>query len=232
MIKVMIVEDDPMVLDINTKFLKRVEGFQLIKAASNFTDAKNFIKEHKLDLILLDIYLPKENGIDFLKWLRVEEIEVEVILITADKTINRVQEAFRYGAQDYLIKPFTLERFKESLLKFKDRYYHFEKENVIEQSELDKYILSRKDLVFDENNSNTDLEKGLNRYTYNSIWKKVQQLGNNYTTPEELGEMLGIARVTCRKYLEHMNKEGKIDMLLEYGKVRRPQHKYKINNIL
>jgi len=232
MIQVMIIEDDPMVLDINTKFLKRVDGFQLIKAASNLTDAKSFIKEHKIDLILLDIYLPKENGIDFLKWLRIKEIGVEVILITADKTINRVQEAFRYGARDYLIKPFTLERFKESLLKFKDRYYHFEKENVIEQSELDKYILSNSDLEFVENNSNPDLAKGLNKYTYDMIWQQVQQIGDNYTTPEELGEILGIARVTCRKYLEYMNKEGKIDMLIEYGKVGRPQHKYKINHII
>ncbi|MCB2307942.1 response regulator [Clostridium estertheticum] len=229
MIKVMIIEDDPMVRDINTKFLNRVEGFQLIKAASNLTDAQGFIKKHKLDLVLLDIYLPNENGIDFLKWLRTEEIEVEVILITADKTTERVQESFRYGARDYLIKPFTLERFKESLLKFKDRYYHLKKENIIEQSELDRYIISNRALAVEENN-NSDLTKGLNRYTYDTIWQQVQQIGDNYTSPEELGEILGIARVTCRKYLEYMNKEGKIDMLIEYGKIGRPQHKYKVNH--
>ncbi|MBU3159699.1 response regulator [Clostridium frigoris] len=232
MIKVMIIEDDPMVRDINTKFLNRVEGFQLIKAVSNLTDAQSFIKKHKLDLVLLDIYLPKENGIDFLKWLRTEDIEVEVILITADKTTDRIQEAFRYGARDYLIKPFTLERFKESLSKFKNRYYHFKKENVIEQAELDKYILTSTEIDIEENNSNSDLAKGLNRYTYDTIWKQVQQIGDNYTSPEELGEILGIARVTCRKYLEYMNKEGKIDMLIEYGKIGRPQHKYKINHII
>ncbi|MBX4258751.1 response regulator [Clostridium estertheticum] len=229
MIKVMIIEDDPMVRDINTKFLNRVEGFQLIKAASNLTDAQGFIKNHKLDLVLLDIYLPKENGIDFLKWLRAEEIEVEVILITADKTTERIQESFRYGARDYLIKPFTLERFKESLLKFKDRYYHLQKENIIEQSELDKYIISNRALAVEDNN-NSDLTKGLNRYTYDTVWQQVQKIGDNYTSPEELGEILGIARVTCRKYLEYMNKEGKIDMLIEYGKIGRPQHKYKINH--
>ncbi|MBZ9608761.1 response regulator [Clostridium estertheticum] len=231
MIKVMIIEDDPMVRDINTKFLQKVEGFQLTKAVSNLTQAQRFMEKQKPDLILLDIYLPKENGIDFLKLLRAKEIEVDVILITADKTINRVQEAFRYGARDYLIKPFTLERFKESLLKFKDRYYHFKKANEIEQSELDKYILSSKDLVEEENNRNLDLTKGLNKYTYKTIWQQVQQIGEIYTTPEELGEILGIARVTCRKYLDYMNKEGKVHMLIEYGKVGRPQHKYRINPI-
>mgnify|MGYP001561181324 CR=1 FL=1 len=231
MIKVMIIEDDPMVRDINTKFLQKVEGFQLTNAVSNLTQAQSFMEKQKPDLILLDIYLPKENGIDFLKLLRAEEIEVDVILITADKTINRVQEAFRYGARDYLIKPFTLERFKESLLKFKDRYYHFKKANEIEQSELDKYISSSKDLVEEENNRNLDLTKGLNKYTYKTIWQQVQEIGEIYTTPEELGEILGIARVTCRKYLEYMNKEGKVHMLIEYGKIGRPQHKYRINPI-
>jgi len=231
MIQVMIIEDDPMVRDINTKFLQKVEGFQLTKAASNLTEAQNFMKKQKPDLILLDIYLPKENGIDFLKWLRKEEIQVDVILITADKTINRVQEAFRYGARDYLIKPFTLERFEESLLRFKDRYYNFKKGSEIEQNELDKYISSGKDFSEEENNSNIDLTKGLNRYTYDKIWQQVQQIGDKYITPEELGEILGIARVTCRKYLEYMNKEEKVKMLIEYGKIGRPQHKYKINHI-
>lgn len=231
MIRVMIIEDDPMVRDINTKFLQRVDGFQLIKATSNLTEAQSFMEKQKPDLILLDIYLPKENGIDFLKWLRAEEIKVDVILITADKTINRIQEAFRYGARDYLIKPFTLDRFEESLLKFKDRFYNFKKGNEIEQKELDKYISSGKDLTEEENNNNLDLTKGLNRYTYDTVWQQVQQIGENYTTPEELGEILGIARVTCRKYLEYMNKEGKVQMLIEYGKIGRPQHKYKITNI-
>ena len=230
MIQVMIIEDDPMVRDINTKFLQKVEGFQAIKAVSNLTEAKTFMKKQKLDLILLDIYLPKENGIDFLKWLRIEEIKVEVILITADKTVDRIQEAFRFGARDYLIKPFTFERFKEALLKFKDRYYNFEKGTEIEQGELDKYILNNQE-VHPEENDNTDLAKGLNIYTYKTIWEEIEQIGNRYITAEELAENLGIARVTCRKYLEDMNKEGKVEKLIEYGKIGRPQHKYKIKLI-
>jgi len=230
MIQVMIIEDDPMVRDINTKFLQKVEGFQAIKAVSNLTEAKTFMKKQKLDLILLDIYLPKENGIDFLKWLRIEEIKVEVILITADKTVDRIQEAFRFGARDYLIKPFTFERFKEALLKFKDRYYNFEKGTEIEQGELDKYILNNQN-GYNEENGNTDLTKGLNIYTYKTIWEEIEQIGNRYITAEELAENLGIARVTCRKYLEDMNKEGKVEKLIEYGKIGRPQHKYKIKLI-
>lgn len=123
----MIVEDDPMVREINSKFLKRVEGFVLYKAVSNLYDAKKFIAMKKPDLILLDVYLPKENGIDLLKWIRKQDIDIDIILITADKSIERIQEAFRSGVVDYLIKPFNFERFKESLIQFKGRYYEFKK---------------------------------------------------------------------------------------------------------
>lgn len=143
-----------------------------------------------------------------MKWLRKQEVKVDVILITADKTIHRVQEAFRYGAIDYLIKPFTLERFKEALLKFKDRYHNFKEGNEIEQNELDKYISSNKDLVEEEHINNQDLTKGLNKYTYRTIWEKIEKLGEEYVSAEELAEILGIARVTVRKYLDYMDKQG------------------------
>ncbi|MBL4933158.1 response regulator [Clostridium paridis] len=221
MIQVMIVEDDPMVREINSKFLKRVEGFILYKAVSNLEDAKKFISVKKPDLILLDVYLPKENGIDFLKWIRAQELEIDIILITADKTIERVQEAFRYGVVDYLIKPFSFERFKESLTQFKGRYYEFKKNDEIEQEELDKLIASS-----NTSHNEDDYAKGLNKYTYRSIWEEIEKSSYEDFTAEGLAEKLGIARVTVRRYLDYMEKENKVEKLVEYGKVGRPQHKY------
>lgn len=217
----MIVEDDPMVREINSKFLKRVEGFNLYKAASNLDDAKRYILSKKPDLILLDVYLPKENGIDFLKWIREQEIDIDIILITADKSIERVQEAFRYGVVDYLIKPFSFERFKEALIQFKDRYYQFKKNDVIEQKDLDKLISSS-----NVSQNVDDLAKGLNKYTYRAIWYEIEKSNYEDFTAEGLAEKLGIARVTIRRYLEYMEKENKVNKLVEYGKVGRPQHKY------
>lgn len=221
MIQVMIVEDDPMVREINSKFLKRVEGFNLYKAVSNLDDAKKFILIKKPDLILLDVYLPKENGIDFLKWIRAQEIDIDIILITADKSIERIQEAFRYGVVDYLIKPFSFERFKESLNQFKGRYYQFKTNDVIEQKDLDKLISSS-----NASQNDDDFAKGLNKYTYKTIWEEIEKNNDDDFTAEDLAEKLGIARVTVRRYLEYMEKENKVDKLVEYGKVGRPQHKY------
>lgn len=222
MIQVMIVEDDPMVRDINSKFLKRIEGFQLFIAVSNLEEAKKYITLKKPDLILLDVYLPKENGIDLLKWIRTKELDIDIILITADKTMERIQEAFRYGAVDYLIKPFSFERLKEALMQFKNRYDQFHKSEVIEQKELDK-LKSGSQISSGED----EFTKGLNRFTYKTIWDEIDKENYEYFTAEELAEKLGIARVTVRRYLEYLEKENKVEKLVEYGKVGRPQHKYR-----
>jgi len=226
MIQVMILEDDPMVREINSRFLEKLPNFQLASAVSSIKEAQEFLYHNKVDLILLDIYLPKESGIDLLKWLRKNEMEIDVILITADKTSSMVQEAFRYGAVDYLIKPFTFDRFKESMINYKERYYSIKDFDTIEQNELDKYIF--KNTSGEKENFDNYIEKGINKYTYNIIWTVVEKSVDEYATAEEISEKSGVARVTVRKYLEFMLKEGKVEKIIEYGKIGRPQYKYKL----
>lgn len=231
MIKTMIVEDDPMVRDINSKFLNKVKGFTLKKAAANLTEAKEFILQNEIDLILLDVYLPNENGIDFLKWLRSNEIASDVILITADKSVERVREAFRYGGVDYLIKPFTFERFNESLSAFREKLNSYKSNETLEQIELDKLILNNKSSEIMEDELENNLEKGLNKYTYNSIINELNSTEAEYVTTEEVSEKLRIAKVTVRKYLDYMSKQEKLEKIIEYGRVGRPLYKYKIKNL-
>jgi two-component system CitB family response regulator/CitB family two-component system response regulator MalR len=227
----MIVEDDPMVRDINSKFLNKVKGFTLKKAAANLTEAKEFILQNEIDLILLDVYLPNENGIDFLKWLRSNEIASDVILITADKSVERVREAFRYGGVDYLIKPFTFERFNESLSAFREKLNSYKSNETLEQIELDKLILNSKSSEIIEDELENNLEKGLNKYTYNSIINELNSTEAEYVTTEEVSEKLRIAKVTVRKYLDYMSKQEKLEKIIEYGRVGRPLYKYKIKNL-
>ncbi|MDZ7542753.1 response regulator, partial [Clostridium perfringens] len=162
----------------------------------------------------------KENGIDLLKWIRAQEIDIDIILITADKSIERIQEAFRYGVVDYLIKPFDFDRFKEALYQFKGRYDKFKNNDEIEQKELDKLIANS---IVSKNEE--DFAKGLNRFTYRSIWDEIEKSNYEDLTAEYLAEKLGIARVTVRRYLEYMEKENNVEKLVEYGKVGRPQYK-------
>ncbi len=119
-INVLIIEDDPMVSYINRKFTEKVPGFKVIKEINfqekrriEFDDLKN------ADLLLLDIYLPGEDGINLLKKIRASNINIDVIIISAAKDVSHISDALNLGVVDYLIKPFTFERFKMSLIGYK-----------------------------------------------------------------------------------------------------------------
>ena len=166
MIKVMIIEDDPMVRSINIQFLNKVEGIKLVKECGRIEEAKKAIIELKnqIDLVLIDIFLPDGNGIDFLKWTRNENITVDAILITADRSKEAVRDAFKYGAMDYLIKPFRFDRLKEALEKYRTIKKELYAMDELDQEHIDSFMLSKTTKC-----SESSMPKGINIKTLSLI---------------------------------------------------------------
>ncbi|MGH4051320.1 MAG: response regulator [Clostridium sp.] len=227
MIKVLIVEDDPMVREINEKFLKKVEGFILYDSVNSIQKAKEAILDGNLDLVLLDVFFPQGKGTDLLKWIRQENLKCDVILITADRNTETVEEAFRYGAVDYLVKPFMFNRFKEALLQFKTRKNSFKNINNVEQSIIDKYTIKDNQHTIEYNENVGDI-KGFNQYTYEKVIGGITQMNDNSFTSDQIAENIGVSRITARRYLDYLEKENKLLVEMEYGKVGRPKNKYRI----
>lgn len=223
-INVFIVEDDPMVKEINKRFLEKIDGFKVIDDASSIKEAKIKIKKCRANLVLLDVFLPDGKGIELLKWIRLEEINLDTILITADKCKASVDEAFKYGAIDYLIKPFKFERFREALINYKNRFFELKNVEDINQEHIDQYILN----INVEEQEEKELCKGLNIKTYNKIIDFMKLKGNEKLTAEEIANGSGLARVTARRYLEKMVEESKVEIYQEYGKIGRPTNYYKV----
>lgn len=227
MIKVLIVEDDPMVREINEKFLKKIEGFTLYDSVNSIEKAKEVILSGKPDLILLDVFFPQGMGIDLLKWIRLNNLNCDVILITADRNAETVEEAFRYGAVDYLVKPFIFNRFKEALLQFKSRKASFKNIDSMEQGIIDKYTIKDNKHVIEYDEDIGDI-KGFNQYTYEKILDGIAEMKNSSFTSEQIAKNIGVSRITARRYLDYLEKEQKLVVEMEYGKVGRPKNKYKI----
>lgn len=225
MVKVILVEDDPMVREINKKFLEKLSFFEVVSEASSIEEAKESVSNIEADLILLDVFLPDGKGIDLLKWIRNNEIYIDAIFITADKGRISVEEAFQYGAVDYLIKPFKFDRFKEALLKYKDRFDAFKDLTQVNQESIDEFILEKMANVKEENNK-IEYIKGINVNTYNKIIEFMVE-GKSYTA-EEIASGSGLARVTARRYLEKMAELNKVDIVQEYGRIGRPTNFYRI----
>lgn len=110
---VLIIEDDPMVEFIHRSYLEKMGLFQALYSAATVEDAENLLAEKTIALILLDIHLKDGNGLDILRKLRMNQTNHEVILITAANEAPSVKEGLHLGVIDYLIKPFTFERFKK-----------------------------------------------------------------------------------------------------------------------
>ncbi|MCO6524644.1 MAG: response regulator, partial [Candidatus Schmidhempelia sp.] len=103
-IKVLIVEDEPILAELHADFIQRDPYMKALAIASTLADAKLLVDKLKPDLILLDNYLPDGEGIDLFEHIVSHQLNSYVIFITAASDIETCSRAIRYGAFDYLIK--------------------------------------------------------------------------------------------------------------------------------
>ncbi len=230
MIQVMIVEDDPMVAQLNKRYVEQVEGFTPSYLSHTAKEALTILASNKIDLILLDVYMPGINGIEFLKLVREQNQDVDVILITASSEINQIQQALRLGAIDYLIKPFEFDRFQEALLKYQRNFYKLNDKEQMNQKELD-LMLKANHLVPGEvhqPSENRNLPKGLTKNTLVTINKTILSLQSDQFSTDDIATTTSISRVSVRKYLKFLSSIGYLEETLTYG-VGRPIYQYAIN---
>jgi response regulator of citrate/malate metabolism len=224
MIKVLIIEDDPMVRQINEKFLEKIEGFCTIDSVSSISDAKELLMTNEPELVLLDLFFPNEKGLDLLKWMRLKDLKTDTILITADNSVNTIEECLRYGAIDYLIKPFTYDRFKEALERYRSRKKKLNSQGNIEQEDLDRYVFN--EVEGEKEGIMEDVH--FSKQTYDKVLEYLNSQKDKSFTAQEVANYLGVSRITARRYLDLLEKESVVTMNLEYGKVGRPKNKYRI----
>ncbi|HBH62465.1 MAG TPA: sigma-54-dependent Fis family transcriptional regulator [Nitrospiraceae bacterium] len=108
--KVFILDDDDLILSMLSKVLT-MDGYE-VSPESTTDDIINKIRSFQPDVVLLDIRLPKRNGIDILRDIKSEGLSAEVIMLTADDTAETAVRAMKLGAVDYLTKPFNIEEVK------------------------------------------------------------------------------------------------------------------------
>ncbi|EKN70847.1 response regulator [Neobacillus bataviensis LMG 21833] len=225
-IEVLIVEDDLRVAEIQKRFLEQIEGFQTVGIAASYVEAKTLIEIMQPDLLLLDVFFPDMNGLDLLKETKQQTKQLNVIMITATKEIHKVQEAIQIGVFDYIIKPVVFERFKQSLLRFRDfhrKLVQLEEESLhVTQKQVDKLLRKEIDMG---SNEKSYLPKGIDPLTLDKVLEVLGK-GVRGLTAEVVANEIGISRTTARRYLEHLVAEDKIAADLAYGTVGRPERVY------
>ncbi|WP_319433424.1 response regulator [Mycobacterium sp. RTGN5] len=216
--EVLVVDDDFMVADIHRRFVDRVDGFHTADVAHTGGAALDAAHTLRPDLILLDVYLPDMTGLQVLQTLRAEGDPVGVIMITAARELDTVGGALDGGAADYLIKPFEFEQLRTKLASFAARADALGADHGIDQSFVD--TLFRRSSAPGEP---PPLPKGLGAETGQLVLAAVRGAGE--VSAAECADLVGISRVSARRYLEHFLSTGALGLRLQYG-AGRPERRY------
>lgn len=105
--RIYLVDDDELILTMLSRVLER-ERYE-VRAAAGGSDLLENIRSWHPDVVLLDINLPGQSGMDVLKELKNDGLALEVIMLTADDTAETAVKAMKIGAWDYLTKPFNMD---------------------------------------------------------------------------------------------------------------------------
>jgi len=220
MISVLIVEDDPMVADINKDYVESVSGYSVKALIGNGEKAIAYLSENSIDLAIVDIYMPEMDGITFIKKLRQLQIDSDVIFVTASDDTNDISTSLKYGAFDYLIKPFKFDRLIATLENYKKRFTIMERQDSIRQEELDKMTKRSPDRL--------TLPKGLQKKTLEMISGIIKAIPRSDLFDAEIvSERSGRSTVTVRRYLEYMESRGILRSEVFYGTGGRPKSYYR-----
>ncbi|UXI02384.1 response regulator [Photobacterium sp. TY1-4] len=217
---VLIVEDESNIAEFHTHYLQQTRRFRPIGVAKNVAEARNMVRLLKPKLILLDNFLPDGKGIDFLKEITTAKSPPDVIFITAASEMETVREAVRCGVFDYLLKPISYDRLKDSL----DRYLKYTSSLRASDSVNQRHV----DELFNfqsKNKQHEHLPKGIDELTLNKI-KEVFAIANVQHTADSLGKSIGISKTTARRYLEFSTASGFLEAVIQHGKVGRPERIY------
>lgn len=125
LVKCIIIEDEYPAVEILKGFLAKVPQMEILASFDNAVDAIYYLSNNKVDVIFLDIQLPELNGIDFIKTL----VNPPLIVITSAYNEHAI-EAFELIVFDYLLKPFSFQRFMKTIARINNHFEPKTEENT------------------------------------------------------------------------------------------------------
>jgi response regulator of citrate/malate metabolism len=221
MIRTVVVDDDYRVASIHAAYVGKVEGFEVIAQAHTAAAAVEAVDELKPELLLLDLYLPDEHGLDLVARLRRDDHPpVDVIVITAAKDADSVRAAMQHGALHYLLKPFSFPALRDKLLSYASMRSRLDRLRVTDQRGVDR--------VFGALRATNQLAgtKGKSDYTLETVERLLAEAGEDLSATE-VAERTGMSRATAQRYLTHLHDLGRVAVRLRYGASGRPEHGYR-----
>ena len=221
MYRVLIVEDDPMVAMINEQYVKRHRQFEVAGMCRDGRSALEYLKHNPVDLVILDVFMPHMDGFATLREIRNLKIGVDVIMVTAANDRDSLEEALHAGIIDYLVKPFTFERFRMALEKFITQTSALQELDTLNQKSIDHIIENSR------GKSETVHPKGIQEKTLHRILDYLKHNRAIWLTGEDIAGQVGLTGVTVRRYMNYLEESGMVEGEMNYETGGRPCMRYR-----
>ncbi|MEV0245346.1 response regulator [Nocardia sp. NPDC050712] len=226
MIRVLIVEDEPLIAEAHHAYVARIEGFTPVGIAHTGRDAMRAAAEAAaagtpIDLVLMDIGLPDTSGLDVAAALSGLAPRPDVIAITSARDLTMVRTAVSHGVVLYLLKPFTFAAFREKL----ERYREFRTALPAGESAVTQHDVDRALAALRTTDQRAGAPKGVAPQTLEEISRVVRDAADGMTAADT-AIAIGVSRITAWRYLEKLADDGLVLRRSDYGRAGRPKTRY------
>lgn len=217
---VMILEDDIRASYTLESTINQHPAFEVVSVSESCSEALSQFELYQPSLVFVDITLPDGNGISVIRQLREQKATCDFIMTTAQRETSVIEETIHWGVIDYLVKPIRMSRVHQALDDYHQYRQQLAKSHTVDQGAIDQILRKAKD------KSQNKTPKGIDATTLASMRHilKTESLGHFSTS--DIGERMNVSRVTARRYLEFLESEGSIKMVLNYNTGGRPQRLY------
>ncbi|MET8136625.1 response regulator [Streptomyces sp. NPDC005251] len=220
MIEVLIVDDDARVARVNAAYVEKVPGFRVTGEAHSAAEALRRMETlPRLDLVLMDHYLPDGTGLAVVQEMRRRGHQTDVIMVTAARDISTVRAALRQGVLQYLVKPFSFAGLRARLEAYADLRRALDRGGNAEQSDVDRIFGALSAGIA------PDLPKGHSPPTAELVRRALLSAEGSLSA-QEVAEATGLSRQTAQRYLKLLERTGRAGLTLRYGDAGRPEHRY------
>ncbi|SNR27355.1 response regulator [Actinomadura mexicana] len=220
MIRVLVVEDDPVAAEAHRTYVERVAGFTVAGVVHSGADALRFCERAQVDVVLLDFYLPDTHGLTVCRALRAGGRDVDVIAVTSARDLAVIRTAVAVGIVQYLLKPFTFASLCDKLV----RYARFREQavgsgEVSGQADVDGMLATLR------TPDHHALPKKMSGETLQAVTDVLASAAEGLSAAAA-ADLTGVSRVTARRYLEYLAENGLADRRPHYGQVGRPEVRF------